>query len=155
MSLQTEVELLRRVTLFAHIDTTKLKLLAFTSERLTYGEGQALFHEGDLGDGAYLILDGEVDVLRNSDSGLILVNHLVKHSLVGEMSILCDVPRTANVVATMPVDALKIRKETFFQLLKEVPQLALEIMRELARRLNHTNDELVAARAALKARSGA
>ncbi|NQU71222.1 MAG: cyclic nucleotide-binding protein, partial [Rhodospirillales bacterium] len=44
MSLNEEVDLLRKIPLFAKIDPSKLKLLAFTSERLTYGAGQELFH---------------------------------------------------------------------------------------------------------------
>jgi CRP-like cAMP-binding protein len=154
MSLQTEVDQLRRIPLFAQIDTAKLKLMAFTSERLRFAAGQALFREGDPGDGAYLILEGSVDVQLNSDAGPIAIAHLTQNAFVGEMSILCEVPRTANVVACEPVDALKIKKETFFQLLKDVPQMALEIMRELAQRLHHTNEELRDARERLKA-SGA
>jgi CRP/FNR family transcriptional regulator, cyclic AMP receptor protein len=151
MSLQTEVDQLRRIPLFAQIDTAKLKLMAFTSERLSFSLGQALFREGDPGDGAYLILTGSVDVQLSTPGGQITIAHLEQDAFVGEMAILCEVPRTASVVAAEPVDALKIKKDTFFQLLKDVPQMALEIMRELAQRLHHTNEELRDAKAQLKA----
>ena len=62
MSLNEEVEALRSVPLFAKIEPSKLKLLAFTSERLTFPAGQELFHQGDAGDAAYIILDGRADV---------------------------------------------------------------------------------------------
>lgn len=150
MSLQNEVDQLRRIPLFAQIDLAKLKLMAFTSERLTFGLGQALFKEGDPGDGAYLILSGSVDVQLNAGGAPITIAHLEQNAFVGEMAILCDVPRTASVVAAEPVDALKIKKDTFFQLLKDVPQMAVEIMRELAQRLHHTNEELRDAKAQLK-----
>ena len=151
MSLQNEVDQLRRIPLFAQIDTAKLKLMAFTSERLTFGQGQTLFKEGDPGDGAYLILSGSVDVQLNAGGAAITIAHLEQNAFVGEMAILCDVPRTASVVAAEPVDALKVKKDTFFQLLKDVPQMAVEIMRELAQRLHHTNEELRDAKAQLKA----
>lgn len=153
MSLQNEVDQLRRIPLFAQIDTAKLKLIAFTSERLTFAAGQSLFREGDPGDGAYLILSGSVDVLLSTEAGPITIAHLEQNAFVGEMAILCDVPRSATISASEAVDALKIKKETFFQLLKDVPQMALEIMRELAQRLHNTNEELRDARAQLKARS--
>jgi CRP-like cAMP-binding protein len=153
MSLQNEVDQLRRIPLFAHIDTAKLKLMAFTSERLAFAAGQPLFREGDPGDGAYLILTGSVEVQLNSSSGPITIAHLEQNAFVGEMAILCEVPRTASVVASEGVEALKIKKDTFFQLLKDVPQMALEIMRELAQRLHHTNEELRDAKAQLKARA--
>ncbi len=52
MSLNEEVDLLRQIPLFSKIDPSKLKLLAFTSERLTFGSGQDLFQQGDVGDTA-------------------------------------------------------------------------------------------------------
>ena len=59
MSLNEEVDLLRQIPLFSKIDPSKLKLLAFTSERLSFGSGQDLFQQGDVGDTAYIIIDGE------------------------------------------------------------------------------------------------
>ncbi len=49
MTLHEEVEALRSIPLFAKIDASKLKLLAFTSERLNYEPGQNLFKQGDPG----------------------------------------------------------------------------------------------------------
>jgi CRP-like cAMP-binding protein len=151
MSIQTEVELLRRVPLFANIDTSRLKLLAFTSERLTFNEGATLFREGDRGDSAFLILSGAVDVAVNSPNGQVVVATLAENNIVGEMSLLCEMPRTATVIATKPLDTLKIKKDLFFQLMRDLPQMTLEIMRELAVRLNNANKELSTAHAKLRA----
>jgi CRP/FNR family transcriptional regulator, cyclic AMP receptor protein len=54
MSLTKDVEILRNVPLFANVNSAKLKLLAFTSERLAYLSGDELFREGDyeVGDAA-------------------------------------------------------------------------------------------------------
>lgn len=150
MSILSEVDRLRRIPLFAAIDTSKLKLLAFTSERLAFDKGAVLFRQGDRGDSAFLILDGGVDVIVESPNGPVTVAHLGQNALVGEMSLLCDTPRTAAVVATAPLETLKIKKELFFQLLRDMPQMTLEIMRELAERLNNTNRELSAAHAKLR-----
>ena len=151
MSIQTEVEQLRRIPLFAQIDTSKLKLIAFTSERLSFDAGAALFREGDPGDSAYLILKGSVDVTVSSPNGPVSVAELGQNALVGEMALLCDVPRTASVTAKEPLDTLKIKKDLFLQLLRDLPQMTLEIMRELAERLNNANRELSAAHAKLRA----
>ena len=67
--LQDEVDVLRRIPLFANIDPARLKLLAFTSDRMAFAAGQELFHEGDAGDAAYVIIDGAVDVLKDTDDG--------------------------------------------------------------------------------------
>ena len=150
MSILSEVDRLRRIPLFAQIDTSKLKLLAFTSERLAFEKGAVLFKQGDRGDSAFLILEGSVDVVVESANGPVTVAHLGQNAFVGEMSLLCDTPRTAAVVATAPLDTLKIKKELFFQLLRDMPQMTLEILRELAERLNNTNKELSTAYAKLR-----
>ena len=142
MSLNEEVELLRKIPLFAKIEPSKLKLLAFTSERLTYQGGQRLFQQGDIGDAAYIIIDGTASVRILTDGGEIEVAELGKGDVVGEIAILCDVPRTASVEATSKLITLRITKELFFRLVSEFPQISIEIMRELAARLERTNVQL-------------
>lgn len=142
MSINQEVELLRNIPLFAKIEPSKLKLLAFTSERLTYQAGQVLCRQGDIGDAAYIIIDGVATVRIGTPNGDIEVARLGRGDVVGEIAILCDVPRTATVSATEKVTALKITKELFFRLINEFPQIAIEIMRELAARLERTNAQL-------------
>lgn len=151
MSLNEEVELLKNIPLFAKIEPSKLKLLAFTSERLTYADGQVLFNQGDSGDAAYIIIGGTASVLIDTDDGKIEVAQLSKGDVVGEIAILCDVPRTATVQAKESLTTLKIAKEAFFRLVTDFPQIAVEIMRELAARLEQTNIRL---RAALSDKDG-
>jgi len=142
MSLNKEVEVLRDVPLFRKIDHTKLKLLAFTSENLIHQDGQFLFREGETGDAAYIVLKGKVAVFIQTEKGPVKVAQLKRGDVVGEISILCDVPRTASVKAVESVQTLKITKDTFIHLLTEFPEIAIEIMRELASRLNKTNIQL-------------
>ncbi|MEQ8334939.1 cyclic nucleotide-binding domain-containing protein [Nisaea sp.] len=145
MSLNEEVELLRNIPLFAKIEPSKLKLLAFTSERLNYADGQVLFSQGDSGDAAYIIIGGTASVLIGTENGMVEVAQLSKGDVVGEIAILCDVPRTATVKAKESLTTLKISKDAFFRLVTDFPQIAVEIMRELAARLEQTNIQLRAA----------
>lgn len=73
MMLKEEVGMLRLVPLFSGIEPAKLKLLAFTSDRVSYRDGQELFKQGDEGDAAYVILSGEADVIvefrQRADNG--------------------------------------------------------------------------------------
>jgi CRP/FNR family cyclic AMP-dependent transcriptional regulator len=133
LSLQQEVELLRNIPLFSKIDPSKLKLLAFTSERLSYQDEQILFHQGDAGDAAYIIMNGGAAILIETQTGPI------------------EVPRTATVQAKDSLTALKVTKDTFFRLVTEFPQIAVEIMRELAARLERTNVQLREAHSAKQA----
>ncbi len=142
MGLNEEVELLRNKPLFAKIEPSKLKLLAFTSERISYAADQVLFNQGEIGDAAFIIIEGEADITIDSPKGPITVATVGRNDIVGEIAILCDVPRTASVRAKNKLETLVISKELFFQLIMEFPQIAVEIMRELAHRLNHANEKL-------------
>ncbi len=150
MSLSDEVELLRKVPIFANVELSKLKLLAFTSERTCFDPGQEVFHQGDGGDAAYVIIEGVAEVLVDTDTGPIKILEFGPHAFVGEIAILCDIPRTATVVAQTELHTLRISKELFFRLMEEFPQMAIEIMRVLALRLEHTTQDLSAARNRLR-----
>ena len=142
MSLSEEVELLRSMSLFQNVEPSKLKLLAFTSERLTFAAEQQIVSQGDMGDAAYIVVSGEAKVIIDTPDGPLVVATLKKSAVVGEIAILCDVPRTASVVAATELETLKITKDLFFRLITEFPTMAVEIMRDLAVRLHHTNQQL-------------
>ncbi len=154
MSLNEEVELLRKIPLFAKIEPSKLKLLAFTSERLTFKPGDVLFRQGELGDAAYIIVSGNADVMVETPTGPLTVARIGSHDFVGEIAILCDVPRTATVRASSELVTLRIAKELFFRLVTEFPQMAVEIMRVLAQRLEKTTADLREANARLAKAGG-
>lgn len=150
MGIQDEVSVLRRIPLFAHIESKKLKLLAFTSERIVFDVGQTLFEQGDEGDAAYVIIDGQADVLVSTPKGPVSVAQMERNAIVGEVAILCDVPRTATIKALTRLDTLRIGKEQFLALLTEYPELAIEIMKILGQRLGRTTAELTDARSRLR-----
>lgn len=147
MGLKEDTQILRKIPLFAKIDPSKLKLLAFTSEWITYQPGQQLCQQGEIGDAAYVITEGVVEVLVDSPDGPVLVSTRGKNEIVGEIAIFCDVPRTATVQAHDKVVTLRITKETFLQLVTTSPQVGVEIIRTLALRLTATTDELSRAKA--------
>ena len=144
MTLDTEVQCLRQVPMFRDVDQARLKLLAFTSERVQFAAGQCFFCQGDAADGAYVILEGRADVSLNTPTGEIKIAELGKNALVGEMGILSDSPRSATITAAEPTTALRIDKRVFLELLTQFPQMSLAIMREIASRLEKTNAQLAA-----------
>lgn len=143
MSITEEVDCLRRVPLFANLEQSKLKLLAFTSERVTFRSGEVLFDQDEMGTSAYIILCGETEVVVRGPNGPVIVDTVGSGEVVGEIAILCDVPRTATVRARTQVEALCISKDLFFRMLAEFPQIAVEIMRVLAHRLEKTTARLM------------
>jgi len=142
MGLEEEVAILKKIPLFARIDPTKLKLMAFASERMLFKPGQSVCKQGETGDSAYIIIEGEADILISSDGGQIKVASVGRNDNIGEIAILLDVPRTATVQATTNLSTLKITKDLFFRMVTDFPEMAVEIMRVLAHRLDATNAQL-------------
>jgi CRP-like cAMP-binding protein len=111
---------------------------------VAYRGGEVLFHQGEDGDAAYVILRGQADVLVNTPQGEVKVAELSENSVVGEIAILCDIARTATVRAVTPVEALRISKENFCKMMMDFPEMMFEVMRVLASRLSQTTAELSA-----------
>ena len=142
MNLNEEVEILKGVPIFAKIEPAKLKLLAFTGERMTFSSDQEVCHQGDPGDAMYVILGGIADVLIDTPTGQLRVAQLKKNGFFGETAILCDAPRNATIKASESLLTLRISKDMFYRLVTEFPTMAVEMMRELAHRVEDTNQKL-------------
>ena len=141
MSLKREIEVLRRVPMFAEIEPAKLKLLAFMCERVGFEPGNRLMQQGDLADAAYLIIDGHAEVILETPSGPLIVATLGANEIVGEVGILGNAPRAATVRAKDRLIALRISKEPFMRMVREFPTVAVSIMQELAQRLHRSNGD--------------
>ncbi|HEX6119286.1 MAG TPA: Crp/Fnr family transcriptional regulator [Dongiaceae bacterium] len=144
MSIHDDVEALKRMEMFAKVEPAKLKLMAFAAERAQFRKGEEMFHQGDAADAVYIILEGTADVVIDTPGGPLKVAEMKRDSFVGDMAILCDVPRAATIVATQDLTALKITKDLFFRMVTDFPTISVEVMRVLAQRLQHANDLLAA-----------
>src|SRR5689334_25112845 len=124
MNLNEEVEILKGIPIFSKIEVAKLKLIAFTGERMTFNVSQEVCHQGEPGDAMYVILGGVADVLLDTPTGPLRVAQLRKNGFFGETAILCDAPRNATITATETLLTLKINKEMFYRLVTEIPSMA-------------------------------
>jgi len=130
-----EAEMLRKVPFFGGLDPAKLKLLAFTSRALRFAPGENLMRAGEPADSAYVILEGEVEILGETSAGEFVVAVQGRNALIGEMGVIMNAPRAATVRAKDAVRALRISDDVFLRLLTENPDCALHVMRVLSSRL--------------------
>ena len=140
MSLEQEVELIRRFPIFSKIAPAKQKLLCFSSERLTYNPGQEIFHMGDPGDACYIVIEGEIDISvdRTNGKDTLLLSTVGPNDIIGEIAIFGRVPRTASATAKTRVEVLRISADLFRSVIRENPDAAIELIRSLADRLANT-----------------
>jgi len=130
-----EVELLAGVSFFAGLDRSKLKLLAFTSARKVLQPGEVLFEQGDEGDMAYVLVDGECDILVSTTEGQVKLAGAGIGDVIGELALLCDAPRTATIRAVGELTVLRIAKDVFLQLVRDNAEVGESLTRIIAGKL--------------------
>lgn len=150
MSLEQEVELIRRFPIFSKIAPAMQKLLCFGSERLTYDPGQVMIQVGDAADAAYVIIDGAAEISVPTPRGSVVVNTIGKNEIIGEIAIFGDMPRTATVTAISRVEVLRISKDMFVNVVRQNPDAALELIKVLVTRLANTTQQLIKSSANVK-----
>lgn len=148
MSLDEAVSVMMEIPMFRNVDPKRLRLFAFMGETLTYRAGERLFEKGDEGNAAYIVIDGTVDVLVPVPGGEASVARLGAREIFGEMAVLCDQPRSTAIAAKTDLTVLRLQRTAFLSLLREFPDIALEVIKVLAARLESTTRELAAARTA-------
>ncbi len=138
-SLERDVETLRNIPLFAGLPTARLKLIAYTAEIVRFEPGEVIVQQGDQADAVYIIAEGEAEVWLTDTSGhRVRLATLGPHSLFGETAVLARSRRTATVQAKDPVVAFKISGNVFLDLVRQSPEIGMQVMTVLAQRLERT-----------------
>ncbi len=128
--------------MFAKMETSKLKLLAFASEMVSFQDGDIVFNSGDSADYAYVIMEGSVDIITETDKGPVVTVTLSQNQLIGELGLLNNTPRIATLVANGNLLAMKVTAEMFFRILRDNSEVALDVIRMLSTKLTNTHEQL-------------
>ncbi len=139
MDLAEETDLLRKIPIFAKMETSKLKLLAFASEIVSFDDGDVVFNSGDSADFAYVIMDGAVDIVTETDTGPVVSDTLAQNQLIGELGLLNNAPRNATLVTRGQLRVMKITGDMFFRMLRENADVALDVIRMLSDKLSRSH----------------
>jgi PAS domain S-box-containing protein len=101
-----------------------------------FKKGQALFTEGDESQDLYILVSGQLDVLKGK---IIMAEIDDPGTLFGEMSFYLGARRTATIKARSSVKTIRIPKDEAEKFLKNFPSVAVEITKVLAQRLDEAN----------------
>ena len=126
-----KIKLLKEAPLFEQCSKQELKQIAGIADELDLNEGKVLIREGERGREFFVIVSGEVEVRRKGRK----MSTLGAGSYVGEIALLSQIPRTATVTATTPLDVLVITDRAFLNLLEKSPTIAVKVARTLAERV--------------------
>lgn len=137
------VNMLRRVPLFAELDEAELQAVAALASSIDVPKKNIVVQEFDPGNSLYIILSGEVKVSTYSIEGREVVLALLgKGSFFGEMSLLDEEPRSANVSTMQDCKFANIRRGDLVPLLLAQPIISLKLLTETASRLRKTSSML-------------
>lgn len=146
--LERDVEMLRNIPLFTGLPTARLKLIAYTADVVRFEPGEVIVQQGDPADAVYIIAEGEAEVWVTDAGGHDLrVNTMGRNALFGEIGVLCQGRRTTTVRAKDPVVTLKIGANLFLDLVRQSPEIGIQVMTVLAQRLERTTALLQQAQA--------
>jgi len=125
------VAVLAEVPLFSGLSRRHLRRIAGLAKARRFEAGSTVIHAGRPGSTFYVILDGQARVELPKGKGVKL--HV--GDAFGEMSLLDDAPRSADVVAASELLVMEIGRTAFTKLLRREPQISLALLRVLAARL--------------------
>ena len=128
---------LARVDLFRGLDKKDLHVLGGSCQERNYSAGSTLIKQGDTGVGLYILTSGKVRVTRvnNPDRPEEELDIAGVGSVLGEMALLDDLPRSATVTAVEDVSALLLPVWEFRSTLQSHPDIAIRLLSVLSRRL--------------------
>jgi CRP-like cAMP-binding protein len=128
---QPLLDFLKSTELLCELPDEALPAIAAQVEVMQLNLGDELFREGEMGDAAYLIVDGEIAMVSD---GVELVRR-GRGGCVGEFSLLDDEPRSATVVARSPARLLRWRRDRFLTALATDREMGRSLIRMLTRKL--------------------
>lgn len=135
------ITLLKQVYLFKHLEDTELQAIAAQTREVSFKKNAILMTEGDIGESMYIIRSGSVKVfVSDSDGKELILYHQDTGSIVGDIALLDDAPRSASVTATEATHAFMISKAKFLDLLREHPELSIGVIRSLTQRLREATE---------------
>ena len=134
MSLETDIEALRRVPFFEGFSDEHLRLVAFSAETRSLPEKLLLYDEGQLMHSAYVVVSGLMKAERKGKAGEPPLRRAVEPgSILGERALILDTRANESVRVEARARVLQIRKATFRRLLEEYPQITHAIRARLSR----------------------
>jgi len=152
------VQILHQVPLFSGLDTRLLNSIMPLFENEIFSKNTKVLREGEFGDSMYIIVTGEVSVTKFNDEGNeIFITKLSSGSYFGEVALIDNQPRSANINAENETSVLRLKKSSFEKLLLEDKIFAINFYRnclnETLERMRETATNLTSSKTVLNQKS--
>ena len=136
-------KLLLNVPIFSNLDEKQISFIATKMRNKKYSKSDIILMEDEVGDTFFIILEGSVKVTRDSEDGReVILAVLSSGNFFGEISLLDGKTRSANAIALEKTSLMILKRNDFLQLLKEIPQISISLLSELAKRIRKTDEQV-------------
>jgi CRP-like cAMP-binding protein len=140
---KSTAEALRALPLFQSLDEKGLEDIAELLIERKFPRDAVICEEGVAGDYMYLIQQGQVKVTKTSEDGREKILEIFgEGAFIGEMALLDREPRSASMKTTSACVLLALSRQDFLGLLRQNPEIAMGVIRELTRRLRETDEQV-------------
>ncbi len=129
----------RAIPFFSHLPDEALVEVEKRAYHEHYPKGALIFAEGDFGDRMYVIESGQVKVFSEADGSEKVFSYLNPGNFFGETALLTGEPRNASVRVVIDTDLIALTKGALDELIAQYPIIAIDLSRELGRRLARTH----------------
>ena len=133
---QSSIEVFRNVPLFRGLQDEDLRKIRNLTKEVAFKSGDVIVKEGDAGLGFYVVVEGQAEVRKKNRA----ITRIAKGGFFGEMALLDDAPRSAEVVAATPTRCLVLLRWNFWSLVSKEKDVARAMLQEMARRLRATSE---------------
>jgi len=130
------IDIFKSNELFKHLDDDELRMIVAMTTQKTVQKNALIINEGDSSSSMYLIKEGKVNVTVTNEEGKeFILSTLQQGDNFGELSLLDDNPRSANVIALEKCIFLVLKKADFYKLLQSNPGIAIRVIKYLCQRV--------------------
>lgn len=139
--MQETIDLLQRVPLFSSLDAAQLRSLADAARLCVYPNESPIVEQGQRteeaqdGDSLYLIVDGQVRVVREQAGHEERLARLGPGQFFGEMALLDGQPRSATVIAEADTQCLILSRWDLLRAMRRNPEIAIQMLAAMSQRL--------------------
>jgi len=134
---------LSNIEIFAGLSNKVIEEIKKSCRIRRYNEGKILFFKGEKANSFFIVLNGEIKIIRTSDSGREkILKKMKKGDFFGEMGIIEEKQRSATAVVNKNSTLIILDKERFLYLLKQYPEIALNMITDLSKRLRKADRDI-------------
>jgi CRP-like cAMP-binding protein len=143
VTISDKIMLLRGIDIFESLSVSELAATVSVVEEIDCTPGEIIIQEGTVGDTMYLVIKGEVSVIKDlGEINEIEIDRIKAGDYFGEMALFEDAVRSVSIRIEEPSRFMVLHKQEFKELVREYPQIALEICKVLSSRIRNLHTKI-------------